>query len=245
MDVAGAPQVVVVMSALNEGESIGRVLAALPPAVAGVAVRSVVVDDASTDDTAEVAERAGAVVAVHRHNLGQGDGLRTGIEVARKIGAAVVVTMDADGQHDPAAIGTLVEPILRDEADYVQGSRFLGVYDDAGGMRHAGIKGFTTLINTLAGTRMTDCTNGYRAIRSSGLAQMRLVENRFSASEIIIEAAASGLRMREVPVHIRSREVGKSRKPSGLAYPLGYLAVIVRSWARATLRRWFPRPGMQ
>jgi glycosyltransferase involved in cell wall biosynthesis len=244
-DVSGGPKIAVVMSALNEGGSVGGVLASLPQALAGLPLQPVVVDDASTDDTAEVAAGAGAIVAVHRQNLGQGDGLRTGFEVAREIGAAVVVTMDADGQHDPAAIGTLVEPVLRDEADYVQGSRFLGVYDDAGGMRHAGIKGFTTLINTLAGTRITDCTNGYRAIRNSGLARMQLVEDRFSASEIIIEAAASGLRMREVPVHIRSREVGESRKPRGLAYPVGYLAVILRSWGRANLRRWLRRSPLQ
>ena len=239
------PSVVVVMAALNEGESIGSVLASLPQAVAGVPLRAVVVDDGSTDDTARVADRAGAVVATHRRNLGQGDALRTGFAVAQEIGAIVVVTMDADGQHDPSAIAGLVEPVLADEVDYVQGSRFLGRYDDAGGMRHAGIKGFTRLINVLASTQVTDCTNGYRAIRGSGLARMRLVEDRFSASEIIIEAAASGLRMREVPVHIRSRDVGESRKPRGLAYPSGYLAAILRSWARATLRRWLPRPGIK
>jgi glycosyltransferase involved in cell wall biosynthesis len=245
LEPSGSPQVVVVMSALNEGGSIRGVLASLPSALAGLPVRSVVVDDASTDATAAEAAGGGAIVAVHRRNLGQGDGLRTGFDVARAIGAAVVVTMDADGQHDATAIGSLVEPILRDEADYVQGSRFLGAYDDAGGMRHAGIKGFTTLINTLAGTRITDCTNGYRAIRGSGLARMHLVEDRFSASEIIIEAAAAGLRMREVPVHIRSREMGESRKPRGLAYPLGYLAVILRSSARANLRRWLHRPDIK
>jgi glycosyltransferase involved in cell wall biosynthesis len=245
LEVPGGPPVVVVMSALNEAETVGRVLAALPQAVAGVPLRAVVVDDASTDGTAEVAARAGAVVAVHRRNLGQGDGLRTGFEIAAGIGAAVVVTMDADGQHDPVVVSTLVEPILRDEADYVQGSRFLGEYDDAGGMRHVGIRGFTALINVLARTQVTDCANGYRAIRGSGLARMRLVEDRFSASEIIIEAAAAGLRMREIPVHVRSRDVGESRKPRGLGYPMGYLASIIRSWGRATLRRWLPRPGIQ
>jgi glycosyltransferase involved in cell wall biosynthesis len=140
--------------------------------------------------------------------------------------------MDADGQHDPEELPELVKPILTDEADYVQGSRFLGSYDDAGGPRHVGIKGFTALINLLAGTGITDCANGYRAVRSSGLARMRLREDRFSASEIIIEAAARGLRMREVPVHIRSREVGASRKPHGLGYPIGYCSTVIRVWAR-------------
>jgi glycosyltransferase involved in cell wall biosynthesis len=231
------PFVAIVMSALNEQDSIGSVLAALPRSLCGLEVRTVVVDDGSTDDTAALAREAGAAVARHRRNLGQGDGLRTGFALALELGAAVVVTMDADGQHDPAQLEDLVAPIVADRADYVQGSRFLGRYDDSGSSRHAGIKAFTALINVLAGIRITDCTNGFRAIRASGLGRMRLVEDRFSASEIIIEAAARGLRILEVPVHIRSRGAGVSKKPGGLRYPLGYLGAILRSWTRATLRR--------
>ena len=166
-------------------------------------------------------------------NLGQGGGLVTGFAVALGLGASVVVTMDADGQHDPAELDDLVKPVVADEADYVQGSRFLGRYDDAGGARHAGIKGFTALINAIARTDVTDCTNGYRAIRASGLARMTLVEPQFSASEIIIESAACGLRQLEVPTHIRSRDAGESRKPRGLRYPLGFLGAILRSWVRS------------
>jgi glycosyltransferase involved in cell wall biosynthesis len=231
------PFVAIVMSALNEQDSIASVLHALPRSLSGLEVRTLVVDDGSTDDTAALAREAGAVVARHRRNLGQGDGLRTGFALALEMGAAVVVTMDADGQHDPAQLGDLLAPIVGDRADYVQGSRFLGRYDDSGSSRHAGIKAFTALINVLAGIRITDCTNGFRAIRASGLRRMRLVEDRFSASEIIIEAAACGLRILEVPVHIRSRGAGVSKKPGGLRYPLGYLGAIIRSWARATVRR--------
>jgi glycosyltransferase involved in cell wall biosynthesis len=177
------------------------------------------------------------VVATHRRNLGQGDALRTGFALAQRLDAEVVVTMDADGQHDPEQLPDLVKPVVADEADYVQGSRFLGMYDDAGGARHAGIKGFTRVINVLSHAGITDCTNGFRAIRGTGLARMRLVEDRFSAAEIIIEAAARGLRMQEVAVHIRSREVGVSRKPRGLGYPVGYLATIGRSWLRSRRAR--------
>jgi glycosyltransferase involved in cell wall biosynthesis len=225
------------MSALNEAESITDVLADLPSSVTGLSLQAVVVDDGSVDETAALAEEAGAIVVRHPRNLGQGEGLRTGFAAARELGAEVVVTMDADGQHDPAQLPALVGPVVAGEADYVQGSRFLGEYDDAGGVRHAGIRFFTALINLLAGTHITDCTNGYRALRVRDLARMRLVEDRFSASEIIIEAATAGLRMREVPVHIRSRHAGTSRKPGGIRYPLGYLAVILRATARARARR--------
>ena len=75
-----------------------------------------------------------------------------------------VLTIDSDGQHDPADLSALVGPVVAGEADYVQGSRFLGRYDDAGGARDLGIRGFTRLIAALSRTPITDCTNGYRAV---------------------------------------------------------------------------------
>jgi glycosyltransferase involved in cell wall biosynthesis len=159
--------------------------------------------------------------------------LRTGFAVAKRLDAQVVVTMDADGQHDPAELPDLVAPVVAGDADYVQGSRFLGRYDDAGGARDLGIRGFTSVVRLLTGTRITDCTNGYRAVDGASLARLQLVEDRFSASEILIQAAGHGLRIREVPVHIRSRDAGESKKPRGFGYAWGFLGAIVRSWARA------------
>ena len=222
------------MAAYNEAGSIGPLLASLPEQVCGLRVCPVVVDDGSTDQTAELAREAGSVVGTHRSNLGQGDALRTGFAMAQRLDARVVVTMDADGQHDPSELPALVGPIVAGDADYVQGSRFLGTYDDAGGARDLGIRGFTQLIRLLTGTEITDCTNGFRAIDGAGAERgLRLVEDRFSAPEILIQAAGHGLRIREVPVHIRSREVGTSKKPRGLRYASGFLGAIVRSWARA------------
>jgi glycosyltransferase involved in cell wall biosynthesis len=230
------PLLAVVMAAYNESGSVGPLLASLPEALCGLRVCPVVVDDGSTDDTAEEARAAGAVVAHHRSNLGQGDALRTGFALATRLGARVVVTMDADGQHDPSELSALVEPVVAGEADYVQGSRFLGRYDDAGGARDLGIRGFTRLITLLTGAGITDCTNGYRAIDGAALARLRLVEDRFSAPEILIQAAGRGLRIHEVPVHIRSRELGSSKKPRGLRYASGFLGAILRSWARARVQ---------
>jgi glycosyltransferase involved in cell wall biosynthesis len=226
------PLVAVVMAAYNESSCVGSVLAALPVTVCSLPVCPIVVDDGSTDETAEQARSNGALVGTHRRNLGQGDALRTGFAIAKRLGAQVVVTIDADGQHDPAELPALVGPVVAGEVDYVQGSRFLGRYDDAGGARDLGIRGFTRLIKLLAGTEITDCTNGFRAIDGMALARLRLVEDRFSAPEILIQAAGRGLRMREVPVHIRSRETGSSKKPRGVAYASGYLGAILRSWAR-------------
>lgn len=227
------PLLAVVMAAYDEAGSIGPVLSSLPEQLCDLRVLPVVVDDGSTDQTTDLARAAGAVVGRHRRNLGQGDALRTGFAMAQRLDARVVVTMDADGQHDPSDLPALVGPIVTGDADYVQGSRFLGAYDDAGGARDLGIRGFTQLIRMLTGTEITDCTNGFRAIDGAALPRLRLVEDRFSASEILIQAAGHGLRIREVPVHIRSREVGSSKKPRGLRYAFGFLGAIVRSWARA------------
>lgn len=176
--------------------------------------------------------RAGYSVATHPVNRGQGDALRTGFMIAIARGDEVVVTMDADGQHRPDQIADLVGPVINDKADYVQGSRFLGEYDDAGGAREFGIRFFSGVINLLSEAGITDSTNGYRAIRSDKLAQLHLEEDRFSAPEILMEAAYSGLRMEEVPIHIKSRSHGVSKKPRRLGYPLGYLATVIGVWAR-------------
>jgi glycosyltransferase involved in cell wall biosynthesis len=221
-----------VIPAYNEAEAIVDVLRALPEELAGHRVEPVAVVDGGTDGTAAAARAAGFVTLEHPVNRGQGEALRTGFAYAQRRGARIVMTMDADGQHRPEDMPALVAPIVAGEADYVQGSRFLGQYDDAGGARDLGIRGFTRVINTVSGAGLTDCTNGFRAIRVEALGRMQLAEPRFSAPEIIIEASRRGLRMREVPVHIRARSHGESKKPRRLGYPLGFLGVITRTATR-------------
>ena len=156
------------MAAYNEEDAIAGVLEALPTELCGHGVTPIVVVDGGTDDTAEVVERAGHVAVRHEINRGQGDALRTGFALALERKAAIVVTMDADGQHRPEDLPRLLEPLLADEADYVQGSRYLGEYDDAGGARDLGIRFFTRVVNLASGAGVTDCTNGFRAIRGRG-----------------------------------------------------------------------------
>jgi glycosyltransferase involved in cell wall biosynthesis len=226
------PTIVIVIAALDEEDAIGGVLDALPTTLLGHQVAPVVVVDGGTDDTAGVVRRHGHLALRNEVNRGQSDALVTGYTLAMEREAAIVVTMDADGQHLPEELPTLVQPILDGEADYVQGSRYLGQYDDAGGARDLGIRIFTAFVNLLSGAGITDCTTGYRAIRVEDLARLRLEEPQFSAAEMIIEAAGKGLRIREVPVHIQSRLHGESKKPRRLGYPIGYLAAVVRTWRR-------------
>ena len=231
-----SPTIAVVIAAYNEADGVAGVLNELPTELAGLRVEPIVVVDGGTDATAAVSLAAGFRTLVHAVNRGQGDALRTGFAYALDIGAEIVMTMDADGQHRPDQMIDRVTPIVEGDADYVQGSRFLGEYDDAGGARDLGIRVFTKVINLVSGAGVSDCTNGFRAIRAKSLASMHLSEPRFSAPEILIEAASGGLRMREVPVHIRARSHGESKKPGRLGYPLGFLGVIFRT-VRRTRRR--------
>jgi glycosyltransferase involved in cell wall biosynthesis len=224
--------IAVVMGAYNEESTIANLITSIPSSIDGASVEVIVASDGSTDRTAHVARAAGARVVELEVNRGQGAALRAGFEVALARRADVIVTMDADGQHDPRELADLCRPVLEGDADYVQGSRFLGRHDAAGTARARGIWLFTRLINLLGRVRITDCTNGYRAIRADVVRQMHLRESRFSAPEIIMEAARGGARMREVPVYIHRREAGASKKPRGLGYPLGFLRVIVQVWLR-------------
>jgi hypothetical protein len=228
--------VLVVVPAYNEAESLPGVLAEVPPAVGGRATRVLVVDDASRDATRRVAVEHGAHVVTHPVNGGQGSALQTGYLIAERLGVEVVVTLDADGQHVPAEMERLVGPILAGEADFVVGSRRSGTYErEAGGdsiARNVGIGVFTRLINLLGGTHLTDVANGYRAIRANRLAEIVFTEDQFHNPELLLGAARAGLRIREVPITIRVRSAGTSKKGGTFRYGYGFLRVILRSWLR-------------
>jgi hypothetical protein len=228
--------ILVVIPAYNEAEALPNVLAEVPATVAGRPTRILVVDDASRDATRRVAIANGAHVVTHPVNGGQGSALQTGYLVAERLGVEVVVTLDADGQHVPTEMERLVGPILADEADFVVGSRRTGSYEREEGAdsmaRNVGIGIFTQLINVLGGTHVTDVANGYRAIRANRLAEIVFTEDQFHNPELLLGAARAGLRIREVPVTIRVRSAGTSKKGGTLRYGYGFLRVIVRSWLR-------------
>ncbi|MFC6725028.1 glycosyltransferase family 2 protein [Halobium palmae] len=229
---ADGPTAFVVIPAYNEAGSIRDVVRSVPESVHGYDVRTLVVSDGSTDETARVVEGTAASIVEHPRNQGQGGALKTGFEIARQHGADAVVTMDADGQHPADQLDRLLAPIHADEADYVVGSRYTGVDNSGNGLtRQSGIRAFTKIINVMTKADITDCTNGFRAIRGSKLDELTLTEERFSAPELIIEARKNGLRIREIPVSIAERETGTTKKPK-LGYAFGLFRTILMTWAR-------------
>ena len=225
-------RVVVVLPAHNEAANVGAVLAQMPEKVNGHPVVPLVVDDASDDGTAEVAERAGARVARLPIRRGGGQAVRVGYELALKLDAAVVASLDADGQHDPGELNQLVDPILRGEFDMVQGSRVLGRYEKESHIRHLGVLVLSRLVSLMTGTRVTDVSNGYRAIRTETLRRLILQQDQFWTSEIIIEALRQRARIKEVPITVRARASGETKKPPPFKYGWQFFKVIVKTWLR-------------
>jgi len=224
--------ILVVIPAYNEGENVGAVVSRVPDRVCGLATTVLVVDDGSDDGTAEAAEAAGAVVAKHLRNRGGGAALRTGYALAQEAGAAMVVTLDADGQHLPEEMPHLVRPIVQGRADAVNGSRTLGSADPNTFSRELGLRVFNRVLSTVTRTDITDCSSGYRAIKTEMLAKLDLRQEQFHASEWLIEAVKRGLRLEEVPITVARRMHGETKKPATLGYGYGFTKAIVRAWLR-------------
>jgi glycosyltransferase involved in cell wall biosynthesis len=225
-------EILIVVPAYDEEGGIQGVLRRVPDEVLGHEVKTVVVDDGSTDATAAIARAEGVPVVTHVVNRGQGDALRTGFAIAQTERSQVVVNIDADGQYKPEELDRLVKPIIEGKADFVLGSRFMGFYEETGSVRHLGVVFFSRMISLLTGVKVSDCTNGYRAIRVSELHKLNLREDRFNANEIILEALKHKLRFEQVPVSMMSRAAGETKKPAKLAYPLGVFRVIISTWLR-------------
>jgi len=225
-------KVAILVPAYNEAENIGVVLDQMPAEVCGVRTEILVVDDGSRDGTGDVAAEHGALVARHVTNRGGGAALRTGYRLMVESGAEIVVTLDADGQHLPAEMSRLVQPVLDGEVDVAHGSRVLGHADRNTRARELGIVFFNRLVSFITRTHVTDCSNGYRAVRTSVLPQLVLRQEQFHTSEFMIEAIKRGVPAKEVPVTVEQRLHGHSKKPAVVRYGVGFANAIVRTWLR-------------
>lgn len=198
----------IIIPTKNESRSIQEVIAGVKPFVQEV----LVVDGHSTDQTREIAEQMGARVLLDNRK-GKGDGIRLGI---REATGNILVCIDADGSHDPKDIPKLVQPILDDRADLVIGSRMTGGSDELHGdlsrfIRMTGSHVLLLMINYRWNIRLTDCQNGFRAIRTDVARNLGLTENVHTIEEeMVIKCAQQKYRITEVPSHEYSRQYGSS-----------------------------------
>lgn len=217
--------VVVVIPAFDEEACIGEVVTA----VRRDGYDCVVVDDASTDRTAAIAEGAGATVIRLPINLGVGGALRAGFRYAVDVGAHTVVQVDGDGQHPVDQIGALLEHLRDGDFDMVVGSRFApgGVASPQSRLRRAAIGVLSTTLQRRGGVKISDPTSGFRAIRDPLL---RAFAGDFphhylgDTFEALLVAGRRGYRVAEIPVVMQARQGGQ---------PSAALPASVRAMLRA------------
>jgi glycosyltransferase involved in cell wall biosynthesis len=222
------PFVVVGIPAFNEERTIARVVLEAKKYASAV----IVCDDGSSDLTAEIADRLGADVVRHERNLGYGAALRCLFRRAREFGADVLVTLDGDGQHDPAEIPSILQPLTDGVADVVIGSRFI---DDCGSAdmpayRRLGAKLITKMVNGSAKNGVSDAQSGFRAYGRKALKRLSIGESGMGASvELLVKANRQKLRVCEVAstCKYQNGEVGTSTEHP-LAHGLGVVMSIIR-----------------
>jgi glycosyltransferase involved in cell wall biosynthesis len=232
-------RVVAVVPAWNEAGAIGAVVDEIR--VFDPQIDVVVVDDASTDDTAGVARAHGAKVLALPFNVGIGGAVQTGFRYARDEGYEIAVRLDGDGQHAAEELGKLLAPIRAGDAELVIGSRFV---DPAGTYRppfarRMGIRVFARLVSLLGGQKVTDTTSGFSALDRTAI-ELFATEypHDYPEVESTLVALRSGLRLAQVQVDMRERQAGTSSIT--FVRSLYYIVKVMLALLVASLRR-YPR----
>ena len=231
-------KITLILPAYNEEVSIGSVVLLARQHVD----RVIVVDDGSSDRTAEIAEQVGAEVIVHSPNSGKGMALKIGFEAAE--GSDVIVTMDSDGQHNPSDIPKIVAPILEGVADMVNGSRYLnGNGKNTPAYRRVVHTILDKVTNMNSGVQVTDSQSGFRAFAGYTKEIFRFNSNGMAIeSEMLSDAGKAGLRIKEVEIDVRY-DLGHSTE-NPIRYGLMVLLIILKYMEFNRPLYYFTIPGI-
>lgn len=194
-----------------------------------------VIDDGSNDNTSKIAKSSGARVITHTKNLGKGFALKDGFNFAKDYD--LVVTIDGDGQHNPDEIPILIDPILNDGADFVNGSRYLnGFEENTPTYRRIGQKVLDIATNISAGIKVTDSQSGFRAFSKKAISVFRFNDAGFGIeSEMLADAADNNLKIVEVPITVRYNVDGSTKDP--VTHGVGVLLKIIKDKIIRTFKK--------
>jgi glycosyltransferase involved in cell wall biosynthesis len=206
-------KLIIYMPALNEEEGIGSVIRDLPKNIEGIdSIKVLVVDDGSTDRTAQIAQESGAAVVSHGINKGVGSAFQSAVKYALANNADILVSIDADRQFNSKQIPDIIQPILKDKADMVTGNRFSeGMPENMPKSKYWGNKQMSRLISVISGQRFKDVSCGFRAYNREALLKLNLFGAFTYTQETILDMVYKGLRVVEFPVDIKYFKGRKSR----------------------------------
>jgi hypothetical protein len=225
--------ITVVIPAYNEAHNLEELLTNMPQQINGKEVGVLVINDGSLDDTVTVVQKKGYLVVSNSINRGQGAASRLGYDILKKNNVEVGVTMDADNQHMPQDIQAVVMPILNDQYDLVIGSRTLGNHEKVTWIRNIGIVFFSKIISLITGHSISDSSSGFKAFNMQRVKELELNEDQFQSAEVLIEASKKGFRIGEVPITIKNRKFGDSKKGTDLSYGFNFAKIVLKTWWRS------------
>jgi glycosyltransferase involved in cell wall biosynthesis len=233
-----AQRVVVAIPAYNEDRYIGSLVLKLRKHARDV----LVIDDGSTDDTAELAETAGATVFRHPRNRGKTAAVQTAFDQARRLHADVLVLLDGDSQHDPAQIDVLIDPILADGADMVVGTRFGAIRSAIPRWRIVGQHALTIATNFGSGLHLSDTESGFRAFSRRAIDEINLNARGFALEPATqFQAKVHGWKVVEVPISVHYK-IPIKRNP--VWHGIGQLDAILRLIGEHRPLLFFGVPGL-
>ncbi|MBQ7886114.1 MAG: glycosyltransferase family 2 protein [Clostridia bacterium] len=230
-------KLLIALPCFNEAEKIQEVLRSIPRSYEGIDfVRLLVVDDGSRDDTARLAHEAGATVIRHKQNKGLGQAFRSAVDFAIDHGYDIMVNMDGDGQFDSRDIARLIEPIMKNEADFVTASRFKNhqEIEHMPPIKKWGNAQMNRLVSSLCGQKFSDVSCGFRAYSRDTLLEINF-HGRFTyTQESFISFQFNNIAMAEVPINVtyfperKSRIAGSIKKY--LKKTLGIIVGLMREY---------------
>lgn len=210
----------ILIPALNEEKTIGLLLDDIPKKIEGIEkVFVIVVNDGSTDKTSKIARSKGAIVIDHLVNLGLGRSFQDGLAKSLLLKADIMVTIDADRQFNPREIPKLIEPIVKGEAHFVTGSRFVDskfIPENMPKMKQIGNKYFAKLVSWAVGQRFYDVSCGFRAYGIEAMLQLNLFGKFTYTQETFLSLAYKKVPIKEVPVTVEYFDDRQSRVASSL-----------------------------